>query len=238
MKLAIVGRQKEDIELCKNYISKHKDSFQIDEKKPDIVVSFGGDGSFLFSERKYPGIPKLIIRHNSVCKKCCELPIDLILEKLHKKEFEIEESNKIEALVHKNGKIIKKIASNDIVISNKLPYRALRFEVDVNGKKINDFFIGDGIVVATSFGSSGYFHSITKKSFEKGFGVAFNNVTESKEPLHFDNSVITLKVLRNNAYVSADNDPRMVIIQEGDEVRIKKSDEVFKIIKMKNKKFT
>ena len=36
--------------------------------------------------------------------------------------------------------------------------------------------IGDGLLVATPFGSSGYYRSITGGLFESGIGVAFNNV--------------------------------------------------------------
>ena len=35
------------------------------ERKPDIIVSLGGDGTFLLSERLYPGIPKLLIRDSN-----------------------------------------------------------------------------------------------------------------------------------------------------------------------------
>jgi len=45
--------------------------------------------------------------------------------------------------------------------------------------------VGDGILVATPFGSTGYYRSITGGQFTDGLGVAFNNVhTPVEAPSH------------------------------------------------------
>ena len=35
--------------------------FKIDNKKPDLVIALGGEGTFLFANQKYPKIPRLQI---------------------------------------------------------------------------------------------------------------------------------------------------------------------------------
>ena len=105
--------------------------------------------------------------------------------------------------------------------------------MDVNGKKVDKELIGDGIVVSTVFGSSGYFYSITRKTFNRGVGVAFNNITVKRKPLILADPVIKLKVTRHEAVVSADNDMKTVTIDEGDSVVVKKSDKIAKVVVMR-----
>ena len=228
MRVKIIARNKEAEEsLIKR--AKERGFCEIVEDKPEIIITFGGDGTFLFAERKYPGIPKLILRHKSICNKCHHGALEEILKSLDEHKYEILEYQKLEAVVKKKLNIIKRVAANDIVISNRLPYRALRFKIKTeNFEKV---FIGDGIITATAFGSTGYFHSITRKDFKEKFGIAFNNTLEKQEPIFFNNEKIVLEVLRNDAYVSFDNDDRMIIIREGDSVEIKKSEKKFRIVK-------
>lgn len=230
LRVAVVGREKEDINLFKEHALKISNKFIFVNKNPEIVVSFGGDGSVLYGERKYPSVPKLILRHKSICKKCHHGHLDVLLEKIIQRDYKISSEHKLEATIKKKGKKeIVKLAANDVVVSNRLPYRALRFSVKVNNEKEKEL-IGDGIVVSSRFGSSGYFSSITRKEFSEGFGVAFNNPTEETSPVYFKEPNVLVEIKRNDAYVSCDNDPQLVIIGEGDSVLIKKSDKMFNLI--------
>ncbi|MBZ0267088.1 hypothetical protein K8I85_02945, partial [bacterium] len=40
------------------------------ESEPDIVLTYGGDGLLLGSEHRFPGVPKLPLRHSRHGKKC------------------------------------------------------------------------------------------------------------------------------------------------------------------------
>jgi NAD kinase len=181
------------------------------------VISYGGDGTFLWAERTYPGIPKALFRYSKVCKKCHDLPINHALELIKKKKYKIISHRKLEARVDKT----RLLGTNDIVIRNALPTHALRFTIKVNGKKINGEFIGDGIVVATSFGSTAYFHSITQKTFKKGIGIAFNNTTTHHSPIFLpEHAKIELQVTRREAFAVADNEPRMIVLTPGKKITI------------------
>lgn len=230
LKISVVGRKKEDIDLFKSCALKVSDKFLFVKKNPEIVVSFGGDGSLLYAERKYPSVPKLILRHKSICKMCHHGPLDILLMKIIRREYKISSENKLAVIIKKKGKKdVVKFAANDVVVSNRLPYRALRFSVNINNE-IKKELIGDGVLVSTRFGSGGYFNSITRKEFKEGFGVAFNNLIEKVEPIFLKDPLVNVRIMRNDAYVSCDNDPQLLIIGEGDLVLIKKSEELLNLV--------
>src|SRR3989338_462550 len=88
------------------------------------------------------------------------------LRKINIREFK-KLNAKVNGTMHFTG-------MNDINLHYKVP-RAVRFKLYVNERQINGVIIGDGIIVSTPYGSSGYFDSIVHKTFKKGIGVAFNN---------------------------------------------------------------
>jgi NAD+ kinase len=208
---------------------------EYDEKMPDLVISLGGDGTFFRSERKYPNIPKLMVKKSKHCKKCAVDAIDdELLGKLKNKKYKIEEHFKLYAKVIRNGKITKKYyCVNDFVIRNREQINALRFSTEIDGKIIGKILIGDGVVVATPFGSTAYFKSITGESFNEGFGIAFNNLTEKVSfRILKDNSKIKVKILRTDGILSSDNDPDISILKKDDEVEISKSSEMYSLVKI------
>lgn len=227
MRLAVKGKLSANADKLKQRILDC--GYKLDSKRPDIVISYGGDGSLLHSERQYPGIPKLAIRDKSLCLRCNRTGLEEILRRLSQAKYRIKEHAKAEAVIRKRDKVLKRIAANDIVIRNREPYHALRFNVFVDGKKLAGYyrgaFVGDGIIVATSFGSTGYFSSACRKRFKKGIGLAFNNPTRSQKPIVKPDPVFRIEIVRNDAHVCTDNDKRLILIAEGDSVEIRKSAE-------------
>ena len=187
---------------------------------PDLIISYGGDGTLLKAERAYPGVAKIPIRDPKNYLKCNKHTDAQILLDFKKNKLKLKESKKLETtLLYK-----KFYALNDFVVRNQHPIHAIRFEVN------NKYFIGDGIVVSTPFGSTGYFKSITSKTFTKGFGVAFNNTTQKTAPVFFpDQDIVTFKLIRGKASISFDNSPEIFNIDEGSELIFKVSDQVAKI---------
>lgn len=195
--------------------------FEIVSKDPEVIITYGGDGTLLSSEREYPGIPKLPIRNDSICKKCSDHKTETVLKKLLKHSLKLKECQKLETSFA-GGAFF---ALNDFVIRNSDPTHTIRFRV--NGEKL---LIGDGIVISTPFGSTGYFKSITDQTFDSGFGVAFNNTTEKTDPLFLkDGDSITFKLIRGKATLSFDNSLDIFIIDEGSELVFKLSSQVAKI---------
>jgi NAD kinase len=191
---------------------------QFVDDKPDVIISYGGDGTLLSAERKYPSIPKLPIRDSKVCKKCSKHTTEFLLEQLSQDKINLKLYPKLEAKI--NDESI--LAINDIVIRNSTPMHALRFKLLRSGQQIKpDVIIGDGIVATTPFGSTGYYQSITRKAIESGFAVAFNNTTKDLEPLKFTPiQDIKVVIVRGPGSLSSDNNPKIYSLKEHDEIKI------------------
>lgn len=220
LNILVSGRNKKNVSKVNTLIER----FHYLEKsnKPDIIISLGGDGTYFYNERKFPNIPKLLVRDNSICRLCSLYDIKdifLILNKLNNREFEIIENIKL-LCKFKNKKLQ---AVNDIVIRNKNQYEAIRFNLSIN-KKTYKNIIGDGIIVSTSFGSTGYYNSITKSKFTRGLGLALNNINENKTRLDIkENNIIKFKLLRGLSTISSDNDKKLITLKENNEAIIQKS---------------
>lgn len=207
-----------------------KNGFTISSFKPDIIVSYGGDGTFLTAERNYPSIPKLIVKTETKTKEfdILEKELEKYLPKLKKGLYKLVEIEKVEA-IFKNKRLV---GINEVQIRNRLPIEALRFDVFIDNKKIENV-IADGLIVATVFGSTGYYFSAGGKKFKRGLGLCFNNPYNQKvkSMILKGKEKIKVKLINGSGYLAADNNPLILNIKEGDEILIRKSEEKAKIIK-------
>jgi NAD+ kinase len=205
------------------------DGFKVVERNPDFIVCFGGDGTVLFSERTFPEIPKLIIKTSRVCRKCDYTPDDLkdLLLKIREGNYCLHKKMKLETQV--KGK--KLVGLNEIQIHPKLPIYAVRFSLSVDGKEYKDL-IGDGVIVATSFGSTGYYEATGGKRFMKGIGIAFNNLHNSnmKSFVVPEDSIVKIVISRGPAWLLADNNKNFIELRAKDTVTIRKSSSVANFI--------
>ena len=223
MKLALFCKTKGN-DHFKEEIENH--DFKYSENKPDIVISLGGDGTYLRSERKFPGIPKLIVRYNSICKKSEIDNLNRALKKLKKGEYKIKNNIKLETKIRR-----KKITCvNEFSIRNRYATTALRFYVWINDKRLDEI-IADGVVISTPFGSTGYYKSMGGKKFDKGIGIGFNNPTKRiKQLIVPENSKVEIKVVRGDAVFNADNNPQVILFQRSDIIKIRKSKNIARLV--------
>lgn len=227
MKFAVVRKYDQSISKYKKSVL--DSGFKYSVKKPDMVLCIGGDGTFFHAERLYPGVPKVLYRESKICKKCVDLSVDQILEIIKDGNYKIDKLMKLQAKVKKQDFL----AVNDIVMRNRDQTRALRFSFDINGKCLCHEIIGDGVVIATPFGSTAYFNSITRQKFDKGIGLAFNNSVEEMGPMFLKHDdTVKLKVLRGKAILSADNNRKMIELKQGSEVVIKKDKSLAKLVRL------
>lgn len=197
--------------------------FELTSTNPEIIISYGGDGTLLSAEREFPGLPKLPLRNSQFCNKCSKHEDEVMLKKLLAGKLQLKEYKKLETTFFYKSFY----ALNDFVIRNSDPTHTIRFKTSETRDKL---LIGDGIVVSTPFGSTGYFKSITNKVFKKGVGIAFNNITEDISPkLLKDGQTVNFTLVRGKATLSFDNNPDIFIIDEGSEIIFKLSDQVAKI---------
>ena len=200
-----------------------KSGFRIVARDPDFVVCYGGDGTVLFAERKFPEIPKLVMKKSAVCRKYNYPLHDLenVLPMIKIGKFKIRKEMKLEATC-KNERLV---GLNEIQVRAKLPVYALRFSVSVNRRAIGDL-IGDGVVFATPFGSTGYYKSTGGKQFNKGIGISFNNLQNRRvgSIVVSEDSEIRVKATRGPALVFADNNERPLEFQDDEAVIVRKSE--------------
>lgn len=201
--------------------------FEYDPHNPDFILSVGGDGTFLFAERTRPGIPKLLVRDSLVCYQCRELPLDKMLGAIQDGKIQIQELMKLDAICA-SGRLV---AVNDIVLRNQNPTVALRFQVAIDDRVVAEGVRGDGLVVATPFGSTGYYHSVTRSCFDRGWAVGFNNSIEPRQPLLLSNrDRLEVKIIRTCAQLAADNDPMIFEIQESETVEVSPSSQFARLV--------
>jgi NAD+ kinase len=213
MRVSLFGKNSDSI---RHFIPEY--GLELVEDQPEVIISYGGDGTLLSAERKYPSIPKLPIRDSKVCKKCPLHTTEHLLKELAEGKIKLENYPKLEAKFG-NESII---ALNDLVVRNSIPIHALRFRVYINGKLlIPEVIIGDGVVFTTVFGSSGYYQSITRKTIEREFAIAFNNTTFPIENTKFSKGdIIKVEIIRGPGTLSSDNNSKLHTLKEGDHVTI------------------
>ncbi|MEM1544943.1 MAG: hypothetical protein QXY40_06525 [Candidatus Methanomethylicia archaeon] len=204
---------------------------EVINSNPDFVITYGGDGTILYSERIYPSIPKITFKGSGLCVRCHYdvNDVERVIENVIKGNYYIATEIKLEAIAR--GQKLK--ALNEIQIHNKVPTRAIRFSVFINSKEFKDL-VGDGVIISTPFGSTGYYMSVGGKPFRKGIGIAFNNLHMKKirsftVPLK---TKIKVTVNRGNGLLIADNTDELIELTTGDEVLIMKSNEKAKFVRI------
>ncbi|PLW80054.1 hypothetical protein C0585_04615 [Candidatus Woesearchaeota archaeon] len=218
-KIGIIAKNKAVLKDYKKEI--RKAGYKYGLKNADLIISLGGDGTLLESERKYPKIPKLMIRENSICEKCNITSFDKFLDLISNGKFEVEQHKKLESYI--NGKKTRFLSVNDLMVRNSEITQAIRYTIYVDNKKFGDF-IGDGLVISTPFGSTAYYESITKKSFKKGMGLALNNAnTLLNGKVYDDSTKIKVIIQRGKAVVASDNYRQKNKVKPFDEIVVKLS---------------
>ena len=188
----------------------------------NLVVCVGGDGSLLGAEIIYPGVPKLGVRVSKVCHHCHPEPkIEETLELIKQGKLAPREFYKLETEIGRE----KIMALNEISVMSTDPRVALRFRYQVNGQDSEEI-VADGIVVATVFGASGYFKSITQVEYEVGMGIGISNPTVPQiHRVVNDASKVMITIDRGPGRVYADNNQDSWTVESGEQIVIRKSEQ-------------
>lgn len=218
----------ENTREAEELLSAYKEKLRIVSENPEVVLTYGGDGTLMQAEHSFPGIPKLYLKNSHVGKLAHpEKGNEELLRALAEGKYEMTEHMKLEA--ESGGKML--LALNDIVIHNENPRHAIRYRIFVDGRQMGGEIIGDGVVLATPLGSTGYYRSITDSSFETGIGLAFNNSTEQSDHVVLaEGREIRMEIVRGPAIAYADNQKESIPLPDGGIVTIRKSSSVAKII--------
>ncbi len=127
--------------------------------KVEIVVSLGGDGTILQTAGTVGDLGKPILGVNlGKLGFLAELNLDELrnsIDELFRGKFNLEERTVLEANFEENGQTAKIFALNDIVIDRAGSSRMIDLETYVDSEYLTTYR-GDGIVLSTPTGSTGY----------------------------------------------------------------------------------
>ncbi len=214
-------------------------------KDSDIVISIGGDGTFLKTARLSQK-PLIGINTGTLGYLTEVSPEDIrrALKDLLDGNYNIENRMMLEGeIIKSDGETINIPESlNEIAIS-KNTFGVVRFDVFVNEKLINSY-TADGILVCTPTGSTAYNLSCGGPIVDPGANILTLTPIAPHSILNrsiilSDNSIVDIKIteLRNDTASYALYDGKAIEVFSGDTVRIKKSDKTTKIIKIENRSF-
>lgn len=222
--LTLFGSQAES--LIKT-VRKHESLVLVD-KDPDVVVCFGGDGTLLAAELRWPGVPKVPVLNSRRGHRCIPHPAHEVLRGLANKQLVSNHYMKIEGELLREGKPIypeTMVALNEFNVHMGLINSAVRFQLWLNGDPYDDGveLLGDGFVVCTPFGSTAYFAQITRGVFTQGIGVAFKSTNAHVDHLVLpDDTEFRLRITRGPAVLAFDSADEYVQLEEGDELMVRK----------------
>jgi len=147
--------------------------FIIDDKDFDLGIAVGGDGSFLRmikntnfnSDKYYVGI------NSGTLGFLQEIKVDNInnfVDELLNNQYKIEEIGIQETTIFNNDSSSKFYSLNEIVVRDK-DLKVLKLDIKIDGDLLEKY-IGDGILVATSSGS-------TAHNLSYGGSIVYNTFT-------------------------------------------------------------
>ncbi len=129
-------------------------------KDSDFIICVGGDGTFLKAARgAFPYKKPVLGLNKGTVGFLAEVEpseVDMAVDKIFVGEYSIQERIVVNVEVIRNGKsVYSNFAINDAVVSRMALSRILRLRVMMNDKFV-DSFAGDGVIISTPTGSTGY----------------------------------------------------------------------------------
>lgn len=140
-------------------VEMHRD-VAADVKDADLVLTLGGDGTFLAGARLAApnGIPILGVNLGRL-GFLTEVETDGLLDGLKRfiaGDYRIEERTMLQvSLLRAGHSVIQQIGLNEVVVDHTGEARILRLEIDVAGQAVG-VIDADGAIVATASGSTAY----------------------------------------------------------------------------------
>lgn len=217
---------------------------------PDaVVVSLGGDGSILYAARTLADPTILPVRTGDSAGNMIQLEPEGLVEAADRLEsgeagedYGIERHPTLAAYRDEVELRGDYAAMNEIGLHHTSPVYAAVFAVRVDDGSRSWAFeriVGDGCVVATPFGSTGYYRSIAGGTFAEGIGVAFNNVhAPADTPGHLvvsTEAVVEVELLEttnaSGAVLTRDNDENPYELRVGEPLEIHTAEKTVELIR-------
>ncbi len=209
--------------------------------KSDVIISIGGDGTFLRAS-KYSFLKEIPVMGINVGNLGFLTVVETsnmyeALDRLLENKYEIEKRMLLEGRFFKNRKVIENkelpyIALNEFAITRSMLGKIIRFEIIVNQISIKKF-AADGIIISTPTGSTAYSLS------------AGGPIVEPKSEVIIITPICPHTLLSRSIILSPENELEIMISSrnETDSIGIDgkteqvsiKPDHIFKVKKSKSK---
>lgn len=219
-------------------------------KDTECAIVLGGDGTFIqaANDMLYWDIPIIGINLGTLgyLTEIEKQNIIPAFEKLFRNEYKIESRMMLKGSIQFEETMYSGVALNDIVISKGGSCRLITVKVYVN-EEFMDSYIGDGVIISTPTGSTGYNlsaggpivapelqamiitpicpHSLNKRSL----------VLSAKDKIRLEVGR-SKQVSADEAVVTLDGRVRMQM-QSGDKIKVRKSSQETKILKLTDASF-
>lgn len=213
----------------------------------DVLVCFGGDGTILHAAKSAHrwDVPVLGVNLGSVGfiaeLECGELSL---LSRLAAGRYELEERMMLDVCVRRDGRALyRDTALNDAVVTKGAVARVLELEI-TGDRVVMASFSGDGVVVSTPTGSTAYSMAaggpIVEPTAQNLVVTPICAHSLRAKSIVLDRArtvgVRLARGVRKTAYLSVDGG-RAFRVNPGDQVEIKRSEAVVKLVKLTGRSF-
>lgn len=204
------------------------DVFELVETHPELVVCYGGDGTLLAAELRWPGIPKVPIRNSRRGHRCIPHSPEAVIQRLAEGALTRMEFIKLDCAVrHGTDKdpFCYISAMNEVNVHMGRINSAVRFKLWLDDRPFDSDteIIGDGFVISTPFGSTAYFNQITRGVFHDGIGVAIKATSHyTSHVIVPDSTVFRVLITRGPAVLAFDSAEEYFSLRKGDELTVRR----------------
>jgi NAD+ kinase len=220
-------------------VEMHRDA-AADLKGADLILTLGGDGTFLAGARLAApkGIPVLGVNLGRL-GFLTELEHDQLEEGFRRylaNDFRIEERNMLQVTLSRAGRMVaRSIGLNEVVVDHSGEARILRLEIDVGGQRVG-VIDADGAIVATASGSTAYALAsggpILEPTLRDLVLVPMSPFALTVRPIVFaPGQDITLAVVRGPGEMRVDGGRRGRTVAAGDVVRCGSYERPLKVVR-------
>ncbi len=133
----------------------------LSDASPDVIISVGGDGTFLATVAEYGGTDAAFIGINKgsigFLAQIDEQDLDNCIGRLVKGDYKILLRNRLDVSVYNKDGVLKKrgLSLNDCSIGRGAKLHTVKLLLKVDGQ-VAERFIGDGLIISTATGSTAY----------------------------------------------------------------------------------
>ena len=211
----------------------------------DFAISVGGDGTFLTTASHIGsrGIPIIGINcgHLGFLADVQTQEVDVILEKLLKGDYKIDERNLLSVFSLEDRHIVSPYALNEIAVMKQGLSSMISIETYVNGEYLNTYE-ADGLIVATPTGSTAYNLSVGGPlMMPQTSGILLSPIATHSlyaRPLVIpDNWKIDLSIKSRNSNYLISVDGRSQVMADSNTLHIEKSPYTIKLIQIGDSSF-